>query len=165
MPAQLRYSGNRLCIERLRRRLSFSLCMLPDSAQPEQYPILLKIIHLLKSYQHHVHNFIPDQPQDQPQPSLTTRSSRLTFSPRKTTGPMIRGSAIILPLKFGLPSSSDVRWPFFSSFWATSFIVQCINLMEDLKLLFIDRFKSKGMEPSLVSAFLKTLTYLILSGD
>jgi hypothetical protein len=83
--------------KKLRRRLSFSLCMLPDSAKPEQHPILLKIIHLLKSYQHHVHNFIPDQTQ----PSLTTGSSRLTFSPRKTTGPIIRGSAIFLPLKFG----------------------------------------------------------------
>jgi len=78
--------------------------------------------------------------------SLTTIGERPTFNSRKTTGPMIRGSAIILPLKFGLPSSSDVRWPFFSSFWATSFIVKCINLMEDFKLLLIDRLKSKGMD-------------------
>jgi len=56
--------------------------------------------------------------------SLTTIGERPTFNSRKMTGPMIRGSAIILPLKFGLPSSSDVRWPFFSSFWATSFFVK-----------------------------------------
>jgi hypothetical protein len=36
---------------------------------------------------------------------------------------MLKGSTIILPLKVGLPSSSDVRWPFFSSFYrATSFL-------------------------------------------
>jgi hypothetical protein len=35
--------------------------------------------------------------------------------------------------------------------------------MEDLKLLLIDRLKSKGMEPTLISAFLKALTSLISS--
>jgi hypothetical protein len=35
--------------------------------------------------------------------------------------------------------------------------------MEDLKLLPIDRLKSKGMDPSLISAFLKALTNLISS--
>lgn len=35
--------------------------------------------------------------------------------------------------------------------------------MEDLKLLLIDRLKSKGMDPSLISAFLKALTRLIAS--
>ena len=35
--------------------------------------------------------------------------------------------------------------------------------MENLKLLLIDRLKSKGMDPSLVSAFLKALTSLIAS--
>lgn len=35
--------------------------------------------------------------------------------------------------------------------------------MEDLKLLLIDRLKSKGMDPSLTSAFLKALTSLIAS--
>ena len=35
--------------------------------------------------------------------------------------------------------------------------------MEDLKLLLIDRLKSKGMEPSLIPAFLKALTSLISS--
>ena len=43
------------------------------------------------------------------------------------------------------------------------FIVQCINHMDDLKLLLIDRLKSKGMDPSLISAFLKALTSLISS--
>jgi hypothetical protein len=33
--------------------------------------------------------------------------------------------------------------------------------MEDLKLLLIDRLKSKGMDPLLISAFLKALTSLI----
>ena len=56
--------------------------------------------------------------------SLTIIGERPTFNSRKTTGPMLQGSAIILPLKFGLPSSSDVRWPFFSSFWANSFFVK-----------------------------------------
>jgi hypothetical protein len=35
--------------------------------------------------------------------------------------------------------------------------------MEDLKLLLIDRLKSKGMDPALVPAFLKALTHLISS--
>jgi hypothetical protein len=35
--------------------------------------------------------------------------------------------------------------------------------MEDLKLLLIDRLKSQGMDPSLISAFLKALTSLISS--
>ena len=35
--------------------------------------------------------------------------------------------------------------------------------MEDLKLLLTDRLKSKGMDPALIPAFLKTLTYLISS--
>ena len=35
--------------------------------------------------------------------------------------------------------------------------------MEDLKLLLIDRLKSKGMDPSLIPAFLKALTSLISS--
>jgi hypothetical protein len=35
--------------------------------------------------------------------------------------------------------------------------------MENLKLLLIDRLKSKGMDPSLISAFLKALTSLISS--
>ena len=35
--------------------------------------------------------------------------------------------------------------------------------MEDLKLLLIDRLKSKGMDPSLIPAFLKALTNLISS--
>jgi hypothetical protein len=35
--------------------------------------------------------------------------------------------------------------------------------MEDLKLLLIDRLKSKGMDPALISAFLKALTSLISS--
>jgi hypothetical protein len=33
--------------------------------------------------------------------------------------------------------------------------------MEDLKLLLIDRLKSKGMDPALIPAFLKALTSLI----
>lgn len=35
--------------------------------------------------------------------------------------------------------------------------------MEDLRLLLIDRLKSKGMDPSLIPAFLKALTNLISS--
>ena len=35
--------------------------------------------------------------------------------------------------------------------------------MEDLKLLLIDRLKSKGMDPGLISVFLKALTSLISS--
>jgi hypothetical protein len=48
----------------------------------------------------------------------------------------------------------------FSSFWATSFYL-ITNRMEDLKLLLIDRLKSKGMDPSLISAVLKARTILI----
>ena len=33
--------------------------------------------------------------------------------------------------------------------------------MEDLKLLLIDRLKSKGIDPALIPAFLKALTHLI----
>jgi hypothetical protein len=36
-------------------------------------------------------------------------------------------------------------------------------MMENLKLLLIDRLKSKGMDPSLIPAFLKALTNLISS--
>jgi hypothetical protein len=36
-------------------------------------------------------------------------------------------------------------------------------IMEDLKLLLIDRLKSKGVDPSLIPAFLKALTSLISS--
>jgi hypothetical protein len=35
--------------------------------------------------------------------------------------------------------------------------------MEGLKLLLIDRPKSKGMDPALITAFLKALTHLISS--
>ena len=49
------------------------------------------------------------------------------------------------------------------AFKTTFFIVQCINHMEDLKLLLIDRLKSKGVDPSLIPAFLKALTSLISS--
>ena len=35
--------------------------------------------------------------------------------------------------------------------------------MENLKLLLIDRLKSKGMDPALIPAFLKALTRLISS--
>ena len=35
--------------------------------------------------------------------------------------------------------------------------------MEDLKLILIDRLKSKGMDPALIPAFLKALTSLISS--
>jgi hypothetical protein len=35
--------------------------------------------------------------------------------------------------------------------------------MEDIKLLLIDRLKSKGVDPALIPAFLKALTSLILS--
>jgi hypothetical protein len=35
--------------------------------------------------------------------------------------------------------------------------------MEDLKLLLIDRLKSKGVDPALIPAFLKALTSLISS--
>ena len=35
--------------------------------------------------------------------------------------------------------------------------------MENLRLLLIDRLKSKGMDPSLIPAFLKALTSLISS--
>jgi hypothetical protein len=35
--------------------------------------------------------------------------------------------------------------------------------MEDLKLLLVDRLKSKGMAPSLIPAFLKALTTLLSS--
>ena len=35
--------------------------------------------------------------------------------------------------------------------------------MDDLKLLLIDRLKSQGMDPSLISAFLKALANLISS--
>ena len=47
------------------------------------------------------------------------------------------------------------------AFKTTFFIVQYINLMEDLKPLLIDRLKSQGMDPSLIPAFLKALTHLI----
>jgi hypothetical protein len=47
------------------------------------------------------------------------------------------------------------------AFETTFFIVQCINLMEDLKLLQIDRLKSKGVDPALIPAFFKALTHLI----
>jgi hypothetical protein len=33
--------------------------------------------------------------------------------------------------------------------------------MDDLKLLLIDRLRSKGIDPSLIPAFLKALTYII----
>jgi len=36
-------------------------------------------------------------------------------------------------------------------------------LMDDLKPLLIDRFKSQGMDPSLIPAFLKILTSIISS--
>jgi hypothetical protein len=49
------------------------------------------------------------------------------------------------------------------AFKTTFFIVQCINLMEDLKLILIDRLKSKGIDPALIPAFLKALTSLISS--
>jgi hypothetical protein len=35
--------------------------------------------------------------------------------------------------------------------------------MEDLQLLLIDRLKSKGLDPSLIPAFLRALTSLISS--
>jgi len=35
--------------------------------------------------------------------------------------------------------------------------------MDDLKLLLIDRLKSKGIDPSLIPAFLKALTSLVSS--
>jgi hypothetical protein len=35
--------------------------------------------------------------------------------------------------------------------------------MEDLKLILIDQLKSKGMDPSLIPAFLRALTYIISS--
>jgi hypothetical protein len=35
--------------------------------------------------------------------------------------------------------------------------------MDDLKLLLIDRLKSKGIDPSLIPAFLKALTSIISS--
>jgi hypothetical protein len=35
--------------------------------------------------------------------------------------------------------------------------------MEDLKRLLIDRLKSQGMDPALIPAFLKALTYIISS--
>lgn len=38
-----------------------------------------------------------------------------------------------------------------------------IRLMENLKLLLVDRLKSKGMDPALIPAFLKALTSLISS--
>lgn len=38
-----------------------------------------------------------------------------------------------------------------------------IRLMGNLKLLLVDRLKSKGMDPSLIPAFLKALTRLISS--
>jgi hypothetical protein len=57
--------------------------------------------------------------------SLTSIDKRRIFKARKATVPMLKGSTIILLLKFGLPSSSDVRWPFSSSFYrATSFFIQ-----------------------------------------
>jgi hypothetical protein len=37
------------------------------------------------------------------------------------------------------------------------------HLTEDLKLLLIDRLKSKGIDPALIPAFLKALTSLISS--
>ena len=37
------------------------------------------------------------------------------------------------------------------------------HFMENLKLLLIDRLKSKGMDPALIPAFLKALTSLISS--
>jgi hypothetical protein len=49
-----------------------------------------------------------------------------------------------------------------SAFKTTFFNVQC-NYMEDLKPLLIDRLKSQGMDPSLIPAFLKTLTGIISS--
>ena len=48
------------------------------------------------------------------------------------------------------------------AFKTTFFIVQC-SYMEDLKPLLIDRLKSKGMDPSLIPAYLKALTSIILS--
>lgn len=57
-----------------------------------------------------------------------------------------------------------VKVPFLApAFKATFFIVQCIYLMEDLKLLLIDRLQSKGMDPLLIPAFLKALRSLISS--
>ena len=35
--------------------------------------------------------------------------------------------------------------------------------MEDLKLILIDQLKSKGVDPALIPAFLKALTYIISS--
>jgi len=35
--------------------------------------------------------------------------------------------------------------------------------MEDLKLLLLDRLKSKGMDSALIPAFLKVLTHLLSS--
>jgi len=48
------------------------------------------------------------------------------------------------------------------AFQGVIFIVQC-NYMADLKLLLIDRLKSKGIDPALIPAFLKALTSLISS--
>ena len=45
----------------------------------------------------------------------------------------------------------------------TPFFIVRYNLMEDLKLLLIDRLESKGMDPSLIPAFLKVLSGLISS--
>jgi hypothetical protein len=59
------------------------------------------------------------------------------------------------------PSGVKRGYDHLKAFKSTFFIVQCINLMEDLKLLLIDRLKSKGMDPALIPAFLKALTSLI----
>ena len=49
------------------------------------------------------------------------------------------------------------------AFHSANFIVQCFIPMEDLQLLLIDRLKSKGLDPSLIPAFLRALTSLISS--
>jgi hypothetical protein len=41
-------------------------------------------------------------------------TTHLYFKQRKMTVPMLAGLTIILPLKFGEPYSSDVRWPVIS---------------------------------------------------
>jgi hypothetical protein len=73
-------------------------------------------------------------------------------------------------IKIWIAEKLQSTWPYIRSSGCPQrfpkvhfFRVKCINLMEGLKLLLIDRPKSKGMDPALITAFLKALTHLISS--
>ena len=71
--------------ERLKEGLSFFLCRCPIPHNQNQGPILLKINNFSKSYQHHVHNFIPDLDRLQQQQSISIRP--LSYSVISLTAP------------------------------------------------------------------------------